>query len=218
MRSEWCLYPCTSLGGDSLGHHWIDDGGFAVYLLDASGHGVGPALLSVSALNMIRSQTLPDTDFTSPASVLAALNRIFQMARHDNLYFTIWYGVFDVARRHLTYAGGRTPAGAVVRPRRRGRRAAHPELLHRRPARRGLRGEPGPAARRRRALRLFGRCLPDHPAGRRPAGRTTVSGRNCAGSERAGGDLEGCHRAALALHGGPSLEDDYTILRVKVLS
>ena len=32
--------------------------------------------------------------------------------------------------------------------------------------------------------------------------------------ERAAGDLEGCHRAALALHGAPTLDDDYTIMRV----
>lgn len=215
VRSEWCLYPCTSLGGDSLGHHWIDGERFAVYLLDASGHGVGPALLSVSALNMIRSQTLPDTDFASPASVLAALNRIFQMARHDNLYFTIWYGVFDVARRHLTYAGAGHPPALLFH------RAGEDDVLPTQNffigARRAVIFEesrvpvPGGAVLYVFSDGVFQVTRPDGSCWTYDLFREELRRQ-----ERAGGDLEGCHRAALALHGGSSLEDDYAILRVTI--
>jgi sigma-B regulation protein RsbU (phosphoserine phosphatase) len=46
------------------------------------GHGVQAALLSISAINVLRNQTLPSTDFRSPGQVLSALNRVFQMDRH----------------------------------------------------------------------------------------------------------------------------------------
>jgi phosphoserine phosphatase RsbU/P len=55
IRTDWRLIPSFQLGGDSLGYHWIDRDHFAMYLLDACGHGVGPALLSVSVLDMLRS-------------------------------------------------------------------------------------------------------------------------------------------------------------------
>jgi sigma-B regulation protein RsbU (phosphoserine phosphatase) len=95
IRTDWRFIPSSSLAGDTFGYHWIDEAHFALYLLDVSGHGVGPALLSVSAINTLRSQSLPDTDFLDPGQVLAALNRAFQMEQQNGLYFTIWYGVFD---------------------------------------------------------------------------------------------------------------------------
>lgn len=82
-----------------------------MYLLDVCGHGVGAALLSVSAFNVLRSQSLTGAQFESPASVLTALNKTFRMEKQNNLYFTIWYGVYNVSNRTLTYAsGGHPPA------------------------------------------------------------------------------------------------------------
>ncbi len=103
---DWIYKPSTSLGGDAFGYHWLDERHLAVYLLDVCGHGVGAALLSTSAMNVIRSQTLPDTDFHSPGSVLAALNRAFQMESQNEMYFTIWYGVYDAEQRTISYASG----------------------------------------------------------------------------------------------------------------
>jgi sigma-B regulation protein RsbU (phosphoserine phosphatase) len=102
------------LGGDSLGYHWIDKDNFAMYLLDVCGHGIGPALLSVSVLDMFRSQSLPDADFRMPAQVLRALNRAFPMEKHNDLYFTAWYGVFNKATRELRYAGGGHPPALLL--------------------------------------------------------------------------------------------------------
>ena len=70
VRTDWRFIPSAELGGDSFGYHWLDDDHFAFYLLDVSGHGVGSALLSVSAMNALRSQALPQTDFRLPGQVL----------------------------------------------------------------------------------------------------------------------------------------------------
>jgi phosphoserine phosphatase RsbU/P len=114
IRTDWRLIPSFQLGGDSLGYHWIDDDHFAMYLFDVCGHGVGPALLSVSVLNMLRSQSLPEADFRMPAQVLQALNRAFPMEKQDGLYFTAWYGVFDKNCRELRYAGGGHPPALIL--------------------------------------------------------------------------------------------------------
>lgn len=111
VRTDWRFMPSAELGGDCFGYHWIDDHHFAMYLLDVCGHGVGSALLSVSAINTLRTQSLPGVDFLSPKNVLSGLNETFQMDRQNGLYFTIWYGVFDTAWRKLVFgAAGHPPA------------------------------------------------------------------------------------------------------------
>jgi sigma-B regulation protein RsbU (phosphoserine phosphatase) len=111
VTTAWRFFPSAQLGGDCFGYHWVDEDAFAMYLLDVCGHGVGSALLSVSAFNSIRSQTLPQTDFRVPEQVLTALNAAYPMEAQNGLYFTIWYGVFNKRTRRLHYAsGGHPPA------------------------------------------------------------------------------------------------------------
>jgi PAS domain S-box-containing protein len=114
IETNWCYLPCSHLGGDGFGHHWLDPEVLAVYLLDVSGHGVGSALLSISVLNVLRTQLLANTDFHDPSAVLEGLNRAFPMARNNEKYFTIWYGVYHVSSRTLTYASGGHHAAVLV--------------------------------------------------------------------------------------------------------
>lgn len=114
IRTEWMLRPSARLGGDALGYQPIDDHTFSIYLIDVSGHGVGAAMLSVSVLNVLREQALPATDVKDPVRVLSTLNTMFQMDRHDDQYFTMWYGVYDSLDRTLTYGtAGHHPAYLV---------------------------------------------------------------------------------------------------------
>ncbi len=116
IETDWVFMPSAELGGDAFGYHWLDDEHFAIYLLDVCGHGIGAALHSVSVLNVLRAQALGDTDFRKPEAVLAALNEAFQMKRYNNMYFTIWYGVFNIHTRRLTYATGGHPPALLVGP------------------------------------------------------------------------------------------------------
>jgi sigma-B regulation protein RsbU (phosphoserine phosphatase) len=116
IEAEWCFHPSDQLGGDAFGYHWIDPDHLAIYLLDVCGHGVGAALLSVSALNTIRAESLAALDFREPAQVLAGLNRIFRMEHQNNLFFSIWYGVYSLSRREVRFASGGHPAAILLRP------------------------------------------------------------------------------------------------------
>ncbi|NER36635.1 MAG: SpoIIE family protein phosphatase [Oscillatoria sp. SIO1A7] len=106
--------PSQQLGGDGFDYYWLDDDHLAVYLLDVSGHGSRAALLSVSVLNLLRSRFLPNTNFYQPNEVLAALNQLIQMDRQRNMYFTIWYGVYNQKERQLVYASAGHPPALLL--------------------------------------------------------------------------------------------------------
>ena len=113
--TAWLLVPSTELGGDSFGYHEIDGDDVAFYLLDVCGHGVGAALLSVTAINVLRSSALPNTDFRDPAAVLGALNDAFPMEKQNNMYFTIWYGVYRRSTRTLRFSSAGHPPSILIR-------------------------------------------------------------------------------------------------------
>jgi serine phosphatase RsbU (regulator of sigma subunit) len=114
ITTIWHYAPSATLGGDSFGYHWIDKNHFAFYLLDVCGHGVGSALLSVSALNVLRSESLPNVDFCDPVAVLGGMNASFQMEKQNGLYFTLWYGVYNRQTRRLRHASAGHPPALLV--------------------------------------------------------------------------------------------------------
>jgi len=59
-RSTGDTSPPQSLGGDTIGYHWIDDDHLALYLIDVLPR-PGLALLSVTIANGLRSGSLMGT-------------------------------------------------------------------------------------------------------------------------------------------------------------
>ena len=107
-------FPASTLGGDTIGYHWVDDDHLALYLIDVTGHGLDAALLSVSIANVIRAGALPGADMRQPDQVLAKLNDAFQGEQHGERFFTIWYGVYQCVSRTMTWAGGGHPPSIVL--------------------------------------------------------------------------------------------------------
>ena len=112
--TEWRFVPSTELGGDAFGYHWVDPDHFALYLLDVCGHGVGPSLLSVAALHVLQSASLRHVDFRDPAQVLGALNETYQMQSSSDLYFTLWYGIYEPASRRLDFGCAGHPPAVLI--------------------------------------------------------------------------------------------------------
>jgi len=106
---EWRFVPSASLGGDCLDYFWLDDSRFALHVLDVCGHGVGPALLGVSAMNLLRTDAAQSFDRSDPLAVMKVLNETFRMSQQGNMFFTIWYAVFDCRDRRLRYVCGGHP-------------------------------------------------------------------------------------------------------------
>jgi phosphoserine phosphatase RsbU/P len=115
---EWLMVPSSFLAGDMLNYFMADERHLVFYHLDVAGHGIPAALLSVTLSRVLVSEpgspimATGDNSLcavTSPAQVIAELNRRFQ--GQEDEYFTIVYGVLDTATRELKLcqAGHPTP-------------------------------------------------------------------------------------------------------------
>jgi PAS domain S-box-containing protein len=120
VRTDWRYLPSSTLGGDALDFFWFDDDHLIIFVLDVVGHGVGSALLAISILHLLRQRALKDGDPLEPVSVLAALNRSFQMDEHGDKVFSIWYGVFDRVSGIIRYATAGHPPALLISPGRNG--------------------------------------------------------------------------------------------------
>lgn len=116
VQTSWEFLPSSSLGGDAFGYGELSGGRFGICLLDVCGHGVGAALLSISVLNVIRSESLPGVDFLDPGAVLEGLNTAFPMERHGEMFFTAWCGIYNPESRLLRFAAGGHPPAILVNP------------------------------------------------------------------------------------------------------
>ncbi|HEY8051134.1 MAG TPA: SpoIIE family protein phosphatase [Ramlibacter sp.] len=114
VRASWSYVPSAHLGGDAFGYSLLDQHTFGIYLIDVSGHGVGAAMHSVSVMNVMRQRALPGCDFREPAQVLRSLNDMFQMEKHDGMFFSMWYGVYDLASRVMRFASAGHHASYLV--------------------------------------------------------------------------------------------------------
>jgi sigma-B regulation protein RsbU (phosphoserine phosphatase) len=115
VRASWRFIPSVALGGDGFGYRTLPDGRFAVWMLDATGHGIDSALLAVSAMTVLREGGPPGADAGDCAAAIAGLDAMFESERHDGLFFTLWYGVFDPRARALRHAAaGHHPAFLCV--------------------------------------------------------------------------------------------------------
>lgn len=114
IRADWCYQPCARLGGDAFGYGQLTEHLYVGYLIDVSGHGASAAMHAVAVMNQLRQRSLPGVDMAQPAQVLTALNKIYQMDDHAGMYFTMWYGVYDIRTRRLDFASAGHHAAYLV--------------------------------------------------------------------------------------------------------
>lgn len=114
VQTQWLFIPSMRLGGDGFGYERLDERTCVGYILDVAGHGAGAAMHSVSVMNLLRNRALPGVDMRQPAEVVAALNGMFQMDGHGELFFTLWYGVYDSVERMLHFCSAGHHPGYLV--------------------------------------------------------------------------------------------------------
>ena len=124
----WQLLACEELAGDLLQYCQLDERHVALWMLDVTGHGVGPALRAVAASQLLVTRIRVASQLQSgsvlrpndgpclicPADVAAWLSSEFPWDSDLGLYFTLFYGVFDLETGQLRYvsAGHPAPIGA----------------------------------------------------------------------------------------------------------
>ena len=96
--------PSLALGGDLFNIvPWSDDL-LGLYLLDASGHGVSPALRSASFSTFLRKESLMrHIGSSDPGAILTEANKQFPLTENGH-YFTIVFATLDIRCHRLSYA------------------------------------------------------------------------------------------------------------------
>jgi sigma-B regulation protein RsbU (phosphoserine phosphatase) len=123
VATAWLFEPCATIGGDIFDVLVLDDDHVAFYIIDVSGHGVPPALLTVSvsqALSPESGGTLRRAgdgshSVASPAEVLRLLDREYPIERFG-MFFTISYLVLRLSDGTLRYSSAGHPPPLLLRP------------------------------------------------------------------------------------------------------
>jgi sigma-B regulation protein RsbU (phosphoserine phosphatase) len=105
--------PSSELGGDFWGVRSLDPSRAAILMVDFSGHGIN------AALNTFRLHALLDSEKDvggDPANFLAHLNRRLSPLLPSGQYATMFYGIMDLPRDRLVYAGAATPSPLLFPP------------------------------------------------------------------------------------------------------
>ena len=128
-RFAWHYRPCEELAGDGLNVFALDDRHAALYVFDVSGHGVASALLSVSLSRVLSPPSDPSSVLrpdagngraaltgrpVPPAEVAGRLNEMFPFDEATEQYFTMIYGVLDVATGEFRYVSAGHPGVAQL--------------------------------------------------------------------------------------------------------
>lgn len=116
IKTKQCFIPCLELGGDFLDYYWLDQDHLVMYLLDVADHGVQSSLLSISIVNLLRTQSLYKSNFYQPSTVLAEINRVLQFYEGNNNHCTLWYGVYNQITRELCYSCAGHPPAILFSP------------------------------------------------------------------------------------------------------
>ena len=105
--------PSSELGGDFWGLKSIDENRVAIMMVDFSGHGINAALNTFRLHALLEGEKYLEHN---PASYLQSINARLSPLLPAGQYATMFYGVIDLARDLLTYAGAATPSPLVFQP------------------------------------------------------------------------------------------------------
>jgi sigma-B regulation protein RsbU (phosphoserine phosphatase) len=112
LDAAWRFEPARELGGDLYDFLSAEPNTLTVAVGDVSGKGVPAALYSAFAAELVRSRTYRRrfTEVRStPAEILASMNRILHERQLFEYYCTLCYAVFDFKKRLVTLANSGLP-------------------------------------------------------------------------------------------------------------
>ncbi len=117
------MIPAKDVGGDFYDFFRIDPEHIGVVMADVSGKGIPAAIFMAVSRTLIRAI---GTQGVTPEECLAKANELLCMESANNMFVTVFYGIYNVATGHLRYcnaghnapclihAGGRTELLSVA--------------------------------------------------------------------------------------------------------
>lgn len=119
FQVRWRFTPSAQIGGDIFNVAPVGNGWWAFYLVDVAGHGVPPALVTISVAQSILQELhlafiRDGAQVPSPGSVARSLETQFPMSRFDR-YFTIVLLMIEPESGRIVYANAGHPPPVLVR-------------------------------------------------------------------------------------------------------
>jgi sigma-B regulation protein RsbU (phosphoserine phosphatase) len=108
----WHFDPARELGGDICDFLSPEPNALVVVLGDVSGKGVPAALYGAAIGEMVRGRTFRrrlEKTATTPASLLAGMNRILHERNLEEYYCTLCYAMFEFKKQIVTFANSGLP-------------------------------------------------------------------------------------------------------------
>jgi serine phosphatase RsbU (regulator of sigma subunit)/ABC-type amino acid transport substrate-binding protein len=105
--------PSSELGGDFWGLKNIDEQRVAIMMVDFSGHGINAALNTFRLHALLESEKYLEHN---PAAYLQGINARLSPLLPAGQYATMFYGVIDLSKDRIVYAGAATPSPLVFPP------------------------------------------------------------------------------------------------------
>ncbi|MCK4626567.1 MAG: PP2C family protein-serine/threonine phosphatase [Phycisphaerae bacterium] len=94
-------HPANHTGGDTYDFVPLSDGQWMITLGDASGHGMGPALVIAETRALLRAIS---RGFTCPSLILYEADQILSVDLIEDMFVTCFVGVLDTTTNMLTFA------------------------------------------------------------------------------------------------------------------
>jgi sigma-B regulation protein RsbU (phosphoserine phosphatase) len=108
----WHFDPARELGGDICDFLSPEANTLVVVLGDVSGKGVPAALYGAAIGEMVRGRTFRrrlEKTVTTPAALLAGMNRILHERNLEEYYCTLCYAMFEFKKKVVTFANSGLP-------------------------------------------------------------------------------------------------------------
>ncbi|AOY59668.1 serine/threonine protein phosphatase [Desulfococcus multivorans] len=119
----WKFMPCETIGGDIFNVIRLDEDHLGFYMIDVSGHGVPPALVTFSISQTLqphmgytirkRPGLSPNYEIVPPGEVLKALDSEYPWERFEK-FLTIIYLILNIRNGHLIYSNAAHPPPILV--------------------------------------------------------------------------------------------------------
>ena len=95
------MEPAKEVGGDFYDFYMIDEDHIALVMADVSGKGIPAALFMMVSKIMMENLT---RNISNPAVVLEELNNQICGQNHEDMFVTVWLGIFEISTGKLTAA------------------------------------------------------------------------------------------------------------------
>lgn len=95
--------PAEQTGGDAFDFMPLDSGRLAITIADATGHGIGPALVIAECRALLRATAVSHQD---PDQIMARVNDLLVMDLPSDRFVTCFFGLLDPEEAVLRYCSG----------------------------------------------------------------------------------------------------------------